>query len=521
VFGTTGALIMFLSLLERIAPEYGLEVNPAKCEFVSVLSALPPGLRHTKLVSSSAWELLGVPLGSAEHRTSSLKRLAARLTGHLKSMARLTDTRTAYLISRFCLTFGPAVHLMRAFGHDTQLELLDGHMQDLCEPFIGSTNALQWELCTLPVKDGGLGMRPCAPIAALAHTASIRAATPTARLLRETANIDPVNSAGTIATCPWLSRSALCGAKAQILALTALPPPPDASEQRAWTAIVDAYRIADWESRAPDTIRARRSSASAKFASAWLWGVGCDERRVPGMSSAQFNTCISLRVGRPVFALSPEGYELPCGLCSGPSPKKLDVGGNHALSCTGRGCRTALHNAIAREITDMARIALLQPQREVRAFVGKHDHLRVDLVFRSGRPTTLDVAVTHPFGDPHHTQVALRTPGGAATAYEKVKVSKYGEASTLAGFRFVPLIVDTLGAWGDNAIPTLSYIGRHSARHYREHPNYALQLAMARLSVVMQRSIADIVTTAGLRSEALASAAEEQVFSGCDPRTTE
>jgi hypothetical protein len=70
--------------------------------------------------------------------------------------------------------------------------------------------------------------------------------------LRDAAITEPVNSAGTIATCPWLSRPTLSDgdkkklsdAKSQIHL-----PPPDASEQRAWTTIVDACRIADWGSR--------------------------------------------------------------------------------------------------------------------------------------------------------------------------------------------------------------------------------------------------------------------------------
>lgn len=239
------------------------------------------------------------------------------------------------------------------------------------------------------------------------------------------------------------------------------------------------------------------------------------------MSSEEFRVCVSLRLARAVIPNPPTGFRYMCGLCKDAAP--LDSLGHHALSCKGSGHRTAAHHTVARAIEEMARDALFQPQREVRCFVGDAAELKVDLVFMSGPggARALDVVIVHPFGNPYLARQALAMPGGATKAAAAGKVTKYEEASRAVHMHFTALAMDTAGAWNPEAVSIFKQIGRCSAQHYREQPGYASQLSAARLSVVAQCAIANIILVAVDKAILIPAVDtdDQMVFSGCDSHT--
>ena len=111
------------------------------------------------------------------------------------------------------------------------------------------------------------------------------------------------------------------------------------------------------------------------------------------------------------------------------------------------------------------------------------------------RSTFLDVAITHPFGTPEGRRFITANPPGAwAERFaQNTKVSKYGQPSREVDASFVPLVVDTAGAWCEGARLMFSKLGKRLTRHFRYEPSYCTQLAAAHVSVVLHRGIARLV----------------------------
>ena len=85
--------------------------------------------------------------------------------------------------------------------------------------------------------------------------------------------------------------------------------------------------------------------------------------------------------------------------------------------------KTKTHDIVCRTLTSLASVALLRPRREVMCLNDPDRNLRMDIVVPISTSTDekeelIDVAVTSPFTNPAE---AKKTPGGAATDYEKKK----------------------------------------------------------------------------------------------------
>jgi hypothetical protein len=133
--------------------------------------------------------------------------------------------------------------------------------------------------------------------------------------------------------------------------------------------------------------------------------------------------------------------------------------------------------------------------------------LRVDVLFRANvgdQPVASDVAIISPFvlGN---LPAAISSPGGAATAYESVKNTKYSAAARAAGITFVPLVVDSLGSWGQGALPLLQKIARGYGRRFDIPHSLATRIVQTGLSLRLQASVAAILLahsrSQGARSE--------------------
>ena len=153
------------------------------------------------------------------------------------------------------------------------------------------------------------------------------------------------------------------------------------------------------------------------------------------------------------------------------------------------GQRTLAHNQCRDEIFNLASTALLNPQKEAHPFANSQ---RIDLVLHTGFPKTmlLDLAITHALAR-SNLREALSAPGGAATAYEQVKVSEYG-SSVLPHQTLCPLVVDTFGAWGNSAVPVLAKMAHNFARRSMLG-RWGVSEFYTRLNTRVMRSVADLL----------------------------
>ena len=99
---------------------------------------------------------------------------------------------------------------------------------------------------------------------------------------------------------------------------------------------------------------------------------------------------------------------------------------------------------------------------------------------------------------------ALTVAGGAATAYEAVKEAKYRESAK--DIHFVPMVVDTIGAWGKSSQPVLTKMSKAWKQRFAEGGS----VVYARLTApVMHR-------TANMLMQAIVPQRETPVLKGVD-----
>jgi len=115
---------------------------------------------------------------------------------------------------------------------------------------------------------------------------------------------------------------------------------------------------------------------------------------------------------------------------------------------------------------------------------------RVDLFRQNGpdgRPVAVDVSIVDIA--PQLTK-AINRPGGAATAHEAFKRTRYEHLADRAGYDLVPVVVETFGAFGESALPLLKRMAKLWGNRIDMHPSRAIPVALCRISVAMARSVA-------------------------------
>ena len=155
------------------------------------------------------------------------------------------------------------------------------------------------------------------------------------------------------------------------------------------------------------------------------------------------------------------------------------------------GVRTRAHNRLRNTLAAICREALLDPSQEGHAFPAEPNR-RADVCFwLTNQLHVIDLAITHPFRDPHTRAVASVIGGGAATLYEEVKNAKY--ASIVAkGAKFVPFVMDSYGALSQSATAVLKAIVPLYAQRLGISATVASRVIFGRLSCCVIRHMAAI-----------------------------
>ena len=147
----------------------------------------------------------------------------------------------------------------------------------------------------------------------------------------------------------------------------------------------------------------------------------------------------------------------------------LDTHGYHAGMCMADGERTLRHNALRDLVRSWAERGCLRPEREKAGLLlpqrpddaasARRRPADVFLPSFLGRPTTLDFAVTAP-----QRLDALGGSGNtsAAEAYGACKRRHLDTADACAAqhVTFLPMVIETTGAWAPEAAQALAHISR-------------------------------------------------------------
>ena len=203
-------------------------------------------------------------------------------------------------------------------------------------------------------------------------------------------------------------------------------------------------------------------------------GLGLHLRSQEWIISAKY------RLGCPVFTADGQ-----CSACHQYSGKE----GDHAISCGYEGERIARHNHLRDHLYNTCVSAALGPTKEDRALIPGTDARPADVLipnWTSGKDTALDVTVVNPLQRALVDQAAVH-PRHALDHRFSEKMSKHGEPCRVAGMVFIPLVVETLGGWHEQAEQQIKRIGAALARQTGQDEAEKTRHLFQRLSILLTK----------------------------------
>ena len=105
----------------------------------------------------------------------------------------------------------------------------------------------------------------------------------------------------------------------------------------------------------------------------------------------------------------------------------------------------------------------------------------------------MDITVTNPLQDGTVAE-AVVTPGYPLDFRYKMKMSGAAAACQIEGIKFIPLVVETLGGWHSVAEKEVKKLASAKARHGGQEEEEALRHSFTRLSILLMRGNAAILS---------------------------
>jgi hypothetical protein len=458
IVGPAAHVEAYLRVFEEAASGVGLRLNRAKCEAIGELPVADLPQKHP-----SRWDLLGVPLGSDDHRQNQYRSLIdkATATNHTIATVASVDPHAAFGLLRACGGAKLLMYHMRALGPIPALQDFDESQRGALTTIVGPISGQACAAAFLPVCLGGLGFQSAHAIAPAAFISSRVATRSTTQKLLSNRTL-PDNAItmiclAALGPCP----DALELARTSLSAKTA---PPKLQKLLSALVTINKRKALLEDPETSLRLQVAVSSGSREHAGYWLSlppGIPKEVWLPPRL----FVTAVRHRLADPIGQPS---YE--CDLCA--ARISNDEHGDHLLTCMAGGKRTLIHDTLRNKLGALASQALMGAKvgPEVQC-LPRSPGLRMDIVLRGGqsKDTLIDVAMTHPYTT-GSIQKGIAEPGGAATAYETIKKVKYRPFVDDTSQEFVPMIIDTFGAWGKSALPCLdrlahAYALRRSSRH--------------------------------------------------------
>ena len=170
------------------------------------------------------------------------------------------------------------------------------------------------------------------------------------------------------------------------------------------------------------------------------------------LKAAEFVVRVKYRLGLQIFP-----YEGMCVAC----PAVSETSGDHAVSCGWGGERTNRHDAIRDCLFSTCVQSCLGPTRKDRALIPSRQARPADIYLPSwsgGLDTALDITVINPLQQTLMDRSAANPGHALQVAFDR-KMSRHGEDCRTAGIAFMPLPLDTLGAWGESTVREVKRMG--------------------------------------------------------------
>jgi hypothetical protein len=457
-----------VEVIRRKGNDIGLQLNEKKCEFISksAISKDPVFAKFNHLSVEEA-DLLGAPLTVGIAMDAALSRRCedlARAATRLSSIA----AHDALVLLKASFSAPKLMHTMRAApcsGH-VALQKFDELLRE-CVCAITNTDLtdVQWIQASLPVKNGGLGVRRVSSLAPSAFLASAAGTRGLQDMILSNCDASEDSAVNNVLD-QWTIAHGMPDA---------LPPAGSLSaKQHEWDKPSIAADIARLNASLPDRRnQARLLAVSAPHSSDWLHALpisSCGLR----LDDEAIRVAVGLRLGTKLC----EPHQCRCGALVCPQ-------GTHGLACRRSAGRTSRHFAI----NDLIWRALIRADvPAVKEPVGllRTDGKRPDgltqIPWQGGRCLTWDVTVTDTLAESYLATTSV-SAGSAAESAANRKEQKYHILSET--YSFVPLAFETFGPINFKGNSFLCDLGHRLAAHSGDKRETAF--LFQRLSMTIQR----------------------------------
>ena len=229
--------------------------------------------------------------------------------------------------------------------------------------------------------------------------------------------------------------------------------------------------------------KARLLSVSSPHASAWLSVVPS-----PGLGLSldpnEHQMAIKWRLELNTSPGSP-----PCALCP---EHPLDPLGHHAVTCKRGGDAISRHNKLRDIVLQTCHRACISAKAEAGSGLGHElrNTRPADILASNwlcGKPAAFDFTVVSPL-NPTIISEAGRTAGSAAVAAELRKHSANDAKCSELGWTCIPLVAESYGAWGSEAVQAFSRLASYLATRTNSPKSKVACSLYGRLNLTLVRA---------------------------------
>ncbi|HSN23925.1 MAG TPA: hypothetical protein VLS45_07110, partial [Methylomicrobium sp.] len=443
----------------------GLHLNSSKCELINnyTHSVRHDQFRGFQRVPPCEATFLGAPLSTGQAMETVLSALHTNLKLAVDRL-RLLSSHDALILLKTSLGGPKMQHVLRSSpcsDHPLLLQIdttLKSTITQICNVTLSDD---QWTQASLPVKQGGLGIRS---VSMLAPSAFLASAAGTQKL-----------QAIILRNC-YAAAEDVTTSLARWSTLSGLPTPtiPMDTRQRSWDSAVTTNSFQSLlHSRSDPLEQARMLAAAAEHSGDWLHATpisACGLR----LDDEAVRVAVCLRLG---IALC-QPHQCVCGAT-------VDPRGVHIFSCKRNPGRSQRHHfiidLICRALTRASIPSFKEPHGLARSDGKRPDGLTL-IPWREGRSATWDVTISNTLAASYINNTS-RTAAAAAEEAASRKLSKYADITQT--HLFFPLAFETLGPINQEGQEFLSDLGRRISA-ITEDPRETSFLYQ-RLSIALQR----------------------------------
>jgi hypothetical protein len=424
----------------------GLELNYDKCEVAFMgeysnevyeqVAALLPGI---KLADKTNLELLGSPIYQ-ENMVNSIRKKKDDLTRMCDRLLTI-DAQSAIFLFRHSIGAPRSNYLLRSSQCYVLGDLLSEFDEIQRITLRGILNIeldeSAWNQASLPMRNGGLGIRK---ISDLALPAYISSAT------RSKALVSMLAPASVIEHDLSISSSL-----SKLLDEIDHPGDLEALTQNCQIKMDKLVSDATFKNlfdNANKIDRARMLASTHKDSARWMHAIPCEGLGTK-VDNATTRIAIALRLGSKIVV----PHTCRCS-------RGVDEWGRHGLSCEKSAGRQSRHSQINDIFSRALTSASIPNIREV-VGLASNDNKRPDgmtlIPYSTGRPLVWDATVSDLFAA-SNVDGSSKCVGFAANAAEVVKINKYKDITV--AHMFTPIAFDTFGVAGEETRSTLKSLAK-------------------------------------------------------------